>query len=240
MKKSSILRNFKGCNNFSKVFQHFKRMDNSFRQDLYLYSEIFIFCVIQYIDFQKQPVGSVLKLFAKSLKIIIDEFHIIINLHSFLLPLSPLGKTFLQVSHLPPLRQNSKVVRKHGVDFHLCLSRLTSRIHPFFSLACLGKLLKFMVFRFVEYAIVSQKIEYSYYLLMALVKTLPQVLSITPWMREITDFPRQRFFENLFPQPTERGRQEQMMIFLIKVQSESTKTTWNSSLFIFYMICNFF
>ena len=132
MKKSSILRNFKGCNNFSKVFQHFKRMDNSFRQDLYLYSEIFIFCVIQYIDFQKQPVGSVLKLFAKSLKIIIDEFHIIINLHSFLLPLSPLGKTFLQVSHLPPLRQNSKMVRKYGVDFHLCLSRLTSRIHPFF------------------------------------------------------------------------------------------------------------
>ena len=54
------------------------------------------FCVIQYVNFQKS-VRSALKVLAKSLKIVFDEVHFIVNMHSFILSprqtLSP-GKSF--------------------------------------------------------------------------------------------------------------------------------------------------
>ena len=67
------------------------------------YSEICIFCVIQYIDFQKQSVGDTLKVLLKSLKTIFDEVHFVDDLYSFPYPWSP--KQTLpcpQVSHLIP------------------------------------------------------------------------------------------------------------------------------------------
>ena len=62
---------------------------------------------MQYIDFQKQSVESFLELLAKSLKIVFDEVHFIVNLFSFLLTPVLSGKPFSQVSHLPPSRQNN-------------------------------------------------------------------------------------------------------------------------------------
>ena len=71
----------------------------------------YIFRVIQYIDVQKQLVGSTLKMLAKSksLETVVDEVHFIANLHSFLIssvsPGSPLGKSFVssQVEQRPNL-----------------------------------------------------------------------------------------------------------------------------------------
>ena len=45
------------------------------------------------------------------------------------------------------------------------------------------------------------------------------------------------FFENLFP--TKMKVVEESMICFIKIQLEKMKMTWNISLFIFCMICNF-
>lgn len=67
--------------------------------------------MIQYIDVQKQLVGSTLKMLAKSksLETVVDEVHFIANLHSFLIssvsPGSPLGKSFVssQVEQRPNL-----------------------------------------------------------------------------------------------------------------------------------------
>ena len=42
------------------------------------------FCVIQYVNFQKSVRNS-LKVLAKSLKIVFDEVHFIVNMHSFIL-----------------------------------------------------------------------------------------------------------------------------------------------------------
>ena len=50
--------------------------------------------------------------------------------------------------------------------------------------------------------------------------------------------PCAEFFENLFP-PRRKGGVEKTMICFIKIQSENMKITWNISLFIFCMICNF-
>ena len=55
-------------------------MADSLGQAFQTYSKICIFCVMQDIDFQKQPVGSVLKVLAKSLKTVFDEVHFIVNL----------------------------------------------------------------------------------------------------------------------------------------------------------------
>ena len=52
-------------NNFSKVSLHFKKMSNSLRRFLYTYSEICMFCMIQYIDFQKWSMGGALKVLRK-------------------------------------------------------------------------------------------------------------------------------------------------------------------------------
>ena len=46
------------------------------------------------------------------------------------------------------------------------------------------------------------------------------------------------YFENLFPFPKTKWVEE-TMICLIKIQSGNVKMTWNISLFMFCMICNF-
>ena len=77
--KSSIFRKI-AC--YIEVSLHFKKMANSSRKVLETYSEIWIFCVIQYPDFQKQSVGVVLKVLGKSLTVL-DEVHFMVNLNSF-------------------------------------------------------------------------------------------------------------------------------------------------------------
>ena len=46
------------------------------------------------------------------------------------------------------------------------------------------------------------------------------------------------FFKNFFHPTVERGRESHMVCF-IKIQSENIKMTWDTSLFIFCMICSF-
>ena len=90
---------------FSKVSLHFKKRANSSRKVLQKYSEIYSFCVIQYIGFQKQSVGGALKVLGKPLKTVLGEVHFIVNLYSSpYLPVPqvntfPLGKSFVL---LPP------------------------------------------------------------------------------------------------------------------------------------------
>ena len=80
-------------------------MANSLRNVLQTYSEIWIFCVIQYMDFQKQSMGSALKLLGKSLKTVLDEVHFMVSVPSFSLSPSLPGKPFVpQVSHLLPFQ----------------------------------------------------------------------------------------------------------------------------------------
>ena len=78
-----------------KSFLHVKKMANSLRNVLPTYSEICIFCVIQYIKFQKQSMEGALKVLGKSLKTVLDEVRFILNLYSFALPLSAPGKPLL-------------------------------------------------------------------------------------------------------------------------------------------------
>ena len=104
---SSIFRNFTRCNNFSKGSLRFKKMANSLRKVLQSYSEIYIYCVIQYIDLQEQSIEGTL---GKYLKTVLDEVYFIVHLYSSLLPL------FLQVKPsfpklvicLPPRQTNSQ------------------------------------------------------------------------------------------------------------------------------------
>ena len=80
-------------------------MANSLRNVLQTYSEIWIFCVIQYMDFQKQSMGSALKLLGKSLKTVLDEVHFMVSVPSFSLSPSLPGKPFVpQVIHLLPFQ----------------------------------------------------------------------------------------------------------------------------------------
>ena len=51
--------------------------------------------------------------------------------------------------------------------------------------------------------------------------------------------PQVQYFENLFSPRAKNQLIEENMIFFIKFQSENMKMTWNNSLFIFCMICNF-
>ena len=57
-----------------------------------------------------------------------------------------------------------------------------------------------MLRRLLENTLVSQKIE-SILVTHVSKQTLPQVLIITPKLKEITHFPQTAFFENLFPLP---------------------------------------
>ena len=69
--------------------------------------------MIQYIDSNKQSVGSEIEVFGESLEIVFDKVHFIVNLHSFLQPLSLPRQTFCLgdsfVPHSPKQRnfQNS-------------------------------------------------------------------------------------------------------------------------------------
>ena len=56
--------------------------------------------------------------------------------------------------------------------------------------------------------------------------------------RKKYSFPRQIFFENLFPPRTERSWET--FICFIKIESDNMNMTWNIALFIFCMICIFF
>ena len=87
--KRSIFRKVTGCNNFLQLSMHFKKMTNSIKQVLETYLEIRILCAIQYIAFQKQSVGGALKVLEKSLKTVLDEVYLIVNLNSFSLSLNP-------------------------------------------------------------------------------------------------------------------------------------------------------
>ena len=69
-------------------------------------------------------------------------------------------------------------------------------------------------------------------------KLAAKFLSLHPRQKEITHYPRQHFLENLSSPTAEGGGGT--MICLIKIQSEKMKMTWDSRLFIFCMICNFF
>ena len=59
---------------------HCKKVAKSFRQVFQTNSKTCFFCVIQYIDIQKQSLGSAVKVFVKSLKIAFDEVYLIANL----------------------------------------------------------------------------------------------------------------------------------------------------------------
>ena len=76
-------RNVTGCNSFEKVFSttyiNPKKRANSSRQVLHLYSEISIFYVIQYIDFQKELLGRASKVMAKFLDLFFYEIHFLVK-----------------------------------------------------------------------------------------------------------------------------------------------------------------
>ena len=90
-------------NKFLKASPYFKEMANSLGQTFQKYLEICIFCVIQDIGFQKQSVGSALKVLAKSLKLSLMKFILyLICIVSFYTLTLLLGKSFA-----PHLKQNS-------------------------------------------------------------------------------------------------------------------------------------
>ena len=61
MWKTSIFKNVTSFKNISKVSPHFKKIVSTLRQVFQTYSEIRIFYVMQYVDFQKQSVEVFLK-----------------------------------------------------------------------------------------------------------------------------------------------------------------------------------
>ena len=63
--------------------------------------------------------------------------------------------------------------------------------------AMVEKTFKFIVFRFLENAFVSQKLESISFYSCPRSKNVPQVLIITPIQREITSFTQAEVFENL-------------------------------------------
>ena len=79
-------------------------MATSFKKVWQACSEIFIFCVIQYIDFQKQLMEGAVKVLRISLKTVLDEVHFIVNLlYRFSLPqVLQENPSFPQVSHSRP------------------------------------------------------------------------------------------------------------------------------------------
>ena len=64
--KISTYRKVKSCRNFWQVLEAYSKTD--------------IFCEIQYIDFQKQPMGGALKVLVKSFKNIFSGVHFIASL----------------------------------------------------------------------------------------------------------------------------------------------------------------
>ena len=70
-------------------------------QNVNIYLEICIFCVLQYIDFQKQSVNDALKVLTKFSQTVLDETNLLVN--RYCPPTSsPRDKQFLSaVSNLP-------------------------------------------------------------------------------------------------------------------------------------------
>lgn len=64
--KSNIFTKVTDCKNYSKVSQDFKQVANSYDTFCRHIQKNAFFCVKQYIGFQKQSVGSALKVLAKS------------------------------------------------------------------------------------------------------------------------------------------------------------------------------
>lgn len=69
------------CGRAERYRLHFKKMSTFLRKVLQIYSEIWIFCLIQDIDFQKTSVRGALK--GGKLKTVLDEAHFIADLYSF-------------------------------------------------------------------------------------------------------------------------------------------------------------
>ena len=107
LEECSIFGNFAFWNSFSKVSLHFNKMNNSSRKLLQTYSEKCIFYVIQHIVSLKQSVVAALEVLRESLKIVLNEVHFTVTLHSFHLPpFSHTNPSFLQVNHFPSFRAN--------------------------------------------------------------------------------------------------------------------------------------
>ena len=66
-------------------------------------------------------------------------------------------------------------------------------------------------------------------------KYSPKYFTSPPRVRRITNFPWLHFIKNLFPRLAEKGRGEKTIN-----QLNNMTMTWNSRLFIFYMIYHFF
>ena len=84
------------------------------------------FCVIQYVNFQK-AVRSALKVLAKSLKIVFDEVHFIVNMHSFILSPSLTSQT------LPPGKSFATTMAQQLLKLHLPLDTSTTALVRVFS-----------------------------------------------------------------------------------------------------------
>ena len=107
----------------------------------------------------------------------------------------------------------------NSVDYHRFRSSLASSVHPSYCVQ-----------------IPRKCIESRHFSLLS--KPTPKFSSSNPVLREITNFPREHFFENCFPKK-EKGVKE-TMIWFISFQSENMKMTWIIRLHVFFMICNFF
>ena len=124
----------------------------------------------------------------------------------------------LLLSFLSNLSQISHPGRE---DFQVCSVQILRK--------CTCKLKKLNLYIFMHYT---------------LSQTFPQDLSSSPLPPPQTEgnylfLTRQIFFLRICFPPAERGQGE-TMIYFIKIQSENMKMTWNISLFIFSVICNFF
>ena len=80
---------------------------------------------------------------------------------------------------------------------------------------CVGKILKFMEFTFLENALIrgifAHALRHS--------KLAPKFLSSRPRQKEINHSPRQYSFENLFPPTAERGRGNYDLVFQNLIRS---------------------
>ena len=132
----------------------------------------------------------------------------------------------------------------HDISFHISINSLGFYLSPkcllnflsnLYIPPCVGKIFKFMVFSFLENALNLGIFTHAF---PPHSKLSPKFLSSHPRQREINHSPRLQFFENPFLQQ-QKGVEETMISF-IRIQSENMKMTWNSKLFIFCMMCNFF
>ena len=105
----------------------------------------------------------------------------------------------------------------------LCLPRMFSE----FSLKCLYSTMCAKNCQIYGVHILGKCIESRrFYSCSASLEACPQVPVITSYrQKEITYFPRQRSFKNLFPPLAERGGENYDLLY--KIPSEKNKMTWN-------------